>query len=166
MERCSRCSLVGDPTSRVSALCRNKPPPHTLPSATLMTHQPSSPISPLPPSAPSTRSQPFTFPFTVIGGSCHKYRFCRDKSMLVLSRQKYACFVATKVCLFCRDKSMLVLSRQKYACFVATKVCLFCRDKSLSSYFCCDKIRVLSLQTRICGEKYVFVATKVLSGQK
>ena len=32
-----------------------------------------------------------------IGGSCHKYNFCRDKHV------------------FCRDKTR-VLSRQKYAC--------------------------------------------------
>ena len=43
----------------------------------------------------------------IIGGSCHKYHFCRDKRL----------FVATKD-VFCRDKSKLV----------ATNV--FCRDKN------------------------------------
>ena len=59
---------------------------------------------------------------TIIGGSYHKYHFCRDKTRL-LSRQKYACdwtFVVTNVC---RDKHMYVatkvLLRQK-TCFIAT----------------------------------------------
>ena len=75
-----------------------------------------------------------------IGGSRHKYHFCRDKTFC---RDKYVClspqntsFITTKVCLsrqnFCRDKIMFVatitcLSRQKYTCrdkhiFVVTKV--------------------------------------------
>ena len=69
---------------------------------------------------------------SVIGGSCHKYHFCRDKIMFVatsilLSRQ-------TRVC---RDKSKLVATnvivwRQKFCgskhTFVPTKD-VFCRDK-------------------------------------
>ena len=63
---------------------------------------------------------------SIIGGSCHKYHFCRDKIRL-LSRQKYACrdktFVATNVlprqAYFCRNKRRVLscLSRQN-----------FCRD--------------------------------------
>ena len=45
---------------------------------------------------------------TIIGGSCHKYHFCRDKTR-PLSRQKYACrdkrFVATKLCLSRQKKN-------------------------------------------------------------
>ena len=39
----------------------------------------------------------------IIGGSYHKYHFCRDKHV----------FIATKHVL-CRDKSILILSRQNY----------------------------------------------------
>ena len=55
----------------------------------------------------------------IIGGSCHKYNFCRDKHVLVATKQ-----------VFCRDKSMLAatkrLPRKKYVCrdkifFGATK---------------------------------------------
>ena len=55
----------------------------------------------------------------IIGGSCHKYHFCRDKQV----------FVKTKH-IFCRNKS-----------FVATIICL-----SRQAYSCCDKRRVLSRQ--------------------
>ena len=62
-----------------------------------------------------------------IGGSCHKYNFCRDKGFkhdktLLLLRQKYACrdktFVTTNI--------FLCLSRQNTS-FVATKI--FCHNK-------------------------------------
>ena len=57
-------------------------------------------------------------PCCIIGGSCHRYHFCRDKTRL-FPRQKYACcdktFVATNI----------FLSRQAYFCnkclLVATK---------------------------------------------
>ena len=45
----------------------------------------------------------------IIGGSCYKYHFCRDKSFVSTNR-----FVATKH-VFCHDKSMLLL-RQNYVC--------------------------------------------------
>ena len=96
---------------------------------------------------------------TLIGGSCHKYNFCRDKHKTrLLSRQKYACrgnFVATKV--LSRQARVLsrktcfvakntCLSRQKYACcyktVVATKLCLL-RQK----YACCYKTVVA---TKLC----------------
>ena len=120
----------------------------------------------------------------IIGESCHKYNFCRDK-----------CFVATKVCLsrqtrvgrdkhtfvatnICREKHNFVptkpcngkltcLSRQNTS-FVSTKI--FCRDKnnfvaikvlSRQAYFCRDERRVLSRQTRVCRDKTV-VATKMI----
>ena len=66
-----------------------------------------------------------------IGGNCHKYHFCRDKSMLAatklcLSRQKYKPFAATEICLsrqahVCREKD--VFCRDKHV-FVATKMIL------------------------------------------
>ena len=73
----------------------------------------------------------------VIGGSCHKHNFWRDKRV-------------------CHNKHVSVithlLSRQKYAC----------HDKVLSqqNYVCCDKKFVM---TNICCNKHVFVTTKVLS---
>ena len=56
-----------------------------------------------------------------IGGSCHKYHFCGDKTFC---RDKYVClsrqntsFITTKVCLsrqnFCRDKIMFVARKKQ-----------------------------------------------------
>ena len=58
---------------------------------------------------------------SIIGGSCHKYHFCRDKTRL-LSRQKYAC----------RDKTFCTVQRfcRKKHTFVATKH-VFCPDKNV-----------------------------------
>ena len=39
----------------------------------------------------------------VIKGSCHKYHFCRDKHVFVVTKM-------TK-CIFCCDKSMLVVTK-------------------------------------------------------
>ena len=54
---------------------------------------------------------------SVIGGSCHKYHFCRDKSMLVvtkvLSRKNYVCREKKKIgccCFFVATN--IILSRQ------------------------------------------------------
>ena len=145
---------------------------------------------------------------SIIGGSYHKYYFCREKSFVAantfLSGQK-TCFVAIKVCLsrhisvnltsfvatknmfvttnatkhfYFRDKSMIIatdtcLSRQNIICrdktFVSTKI--FYRDKhnfvatevfSRQAYFCRDKRRILSSQRRVCRDKEVFVATKMI----
>ena len=99
----------------------------------------------------------------IIGGSCHKDHFYRDKKRF-LSRQKYACrdkhiFVAINVC---RDKYLL---RQTSFClqdkltFIATNTCLsrqtFVATKVLSrqAYFCRDKRHVLLRQTRVCRDK-------------
>ena len=74
--------------------------------------------------------------FSIIGGSCNKYHFCRDKHV------------------FCRDKSMLDV-------FVATKLCVatkyFYCDKTFvatKDVFCLEK-----------HDKHVFVSTKPLSRQ-
>ena len=68
----------------------------------------------------------------IIGGSCHKYHFCRDKHVFFATKHVFFCFflffVATKVCLpqqKCRDKITFVPT--KYFCrdkhvFVATKM--------------------------------------------
>ena len=73
----------------------------------------------------------------IIGGTCRKYHFCRDKS-----------FVATNTC-FVADKSMLA---DKHV-FVATKVSLsqqtFCRDK------------IMFVATNICRDK-TFVTIKII----
>ena len=99
----------------------------------------------------------------IIGGSCQKYHFCRDKGFVVtntcLSWQKYATkllswqniFVVTSILLsqqnlFCHNKSMLVMT---IFVVVATNIC---RDK-----FCCTK--------HVCCNKHNFVATKVLLRQ-
>ena len=77
----------------------------------------------------------------IIGGSCHKYHFCRDKSL-------------TRVCLnkthiFSRQAYCILLSRRKNkTCFVSTKICL-----SRQAYFYRDKTRLLSRQTRVCHDK-------------
>ena len=103
----------------------------------------------------------------IIGGSCQKYNFCRDKRR-VLSQPQYACrnktFVAT-------DKRNFVAT--EYFChdqtFVATSICV-CRDNfflSRQAYFCCDKRCVLSRQKRVCHDKWacrvkiMFVATNI-----
>ena len=85
-----------------------------------------------------TQHQPWP---TVIGGSCHKYHFCRDKSICRDKHNIKYTFVATKLCLsrqvlsrptyFCRDQHTFVvtnilLSRQKtcFVVFVATNMIL------------------------------------------
>ena len=123
---------------------------------------------------------------TIIGGSYHKYHFCRDK-----------CFVETNTCLtkqvFCRDKHVFdktgVLSRHKYACrdktYVTTNIyhwrelpqvslLSLAATKHLSRKNYC-----LSRQTRVCPhqrfagtsftkrqekrrKKTCFVATKMI----
>ena len=79
-------------------------------------------------------------PSPIIGRSCHNYRFCRGKSLVMTKRlfpwQKYACraktFVATKLYLskqnsfvatkdvFCHDKHVFVMTKP----FVLTKMLL------------------------------------------
>ena len=97
----------------------------------------------------------------VIGGSCHKYHFCRDKSSVAATRvfrDKQVFFLAKTRLLFrqkyaCRDKRIFVatkpLSRQ---IFVAINIILFTKLLSRQAYFCRDK--------------HVFVATKHLSRPK
>ena len=63
----------------------------------------------------------------IIGGSCHKYHFCRDKTF---------------------DATNTSLLRQ---IFVATSTELL----SQQAYFCRDKRRVLTRQTCVCCDKYL-----------
>ena len=113
---------------------------------------------------------------TILGGSCHKYHFCRGKT-----------FASTKVCLsrqnFRLDKSMFVTTklspRQKYVChdktFASSKVCLsrqnFLLDKGMfvttklsprQKYVCHDKTFA---STKVClsrqNFRLVFVTTKL-----
>ena len=88
---------------------------------------------------------------SIIGRSCLKSHFCRDKHLL--SRQKYACrdrtFVTTKY--FCRDKRVffatsIFLSRKK-TCFIN-------KSKLVAT-------KVLSRQNYVCRDK-TFVATKII----
>ena len=75
----------------------------------------------------------------VVGGSCHKYLFfCRDKHLFVVTKKKR------------------LLSRQKY---VVTNKHVFVATKQ--AYFCRDKRRALSRQTRVCHDK-TFVATEMI----
>ena len=72
----------------------------------------------------------------IIGRSCHKYHFCHDKHVFVMSNM---CFVMTNM-------------------FVATKVWL------LRQKFCCDKIvfhNKYLLQQIFCHDKHTFVVTRV-----
>ena len=96
--------------------------------------------------------------YTITGGSCHRYYFCRDKSVVVtsllLSWQHV--FVTTKH-VFCHNKSMLattkLLSRQNYVC----------HDKHMQKLTCQDKTFV---RTILCLLRQMFVWTKLLSQQK
>ena len=108
------------------------------------------------PKANLCHSWTVTILYSIIGWSCHKYGFCRDKHV---SRQKYTCrdktFVSTNICrhkhVCLSHKSMLVatntcIGRDKHN-FVATKVL------SRQAYFCRDKRCMLSPQTRVCPDK-------------
>ena len=88
----------------------------------------------------------------IIGWSCHKYHFCRNKS-----------FVASNTCLsqrkFCLNKYTFVTTKDTFCCdkhvFVTTKVCLsrqnyVCRDKCLSWHdktFVATKIILVAVPT-------------------
>ena len=94
----------------------------------------------------------------MIGGSCHKYNFCRDKDV----------FVATNMCLSRQTlwvvlRQTRLLSRQKRAgldkTFVAIKLCLhtfvatkhvFCRDEHV---FVATKMILVAAQVNDSGEE-------------
>ena len=73
------------------------------------------------------------YPEHTIGGSRHKYHFCREKHV----------FVATKVCLPRQN-----LCRHKFIFFVSTKK-TFCRDKSKLV-----ATKITSVSTNIIGGSY------------
>ena len=99
---------------------------------------------------------------SIIGGSCHKYNFCRDKTRL-LSRQKYAC----------RDN---ITGGNCYNNHFFARQTRVCRDKItfVTKYFCRDKTVFWSNQRiiggichkYICRNKRMFVATKVFCHDK
>ena len=105
---------------------------------------------------------------TNIGGSCHKYHFCRDKSFAATN----TCFVATKVWLplqnVCRAKHNFVAT--KYLCcdkhvFVATSILLLRQN----TCFVATKIILVAYvwRQKFCRDKHTFVATNTcLSRQK
>ena len=95
--------------------------------------------------APVSSSSAYHWP--IIGGSCNKYHFCRDKKMLFATD---TCLTRQQFCGGKRNKTSTIKQRMLY---IFTQEC-FCRDKD-----------VLSLQTRVCRETS-FVATKLLSRQK
>ena len=94
--------------------------------------------------------QQLSWPNTTIGGSCHKYEFCRDKHILVA--KKNACFVATKVCL-----SRQNLPRQNYVCSDKIFLSNFCRDKHV--FVCRNRRHVLS--RHVSRDKSKLVATNI-----
>ena len=83
--------------------------------------------------------------YLIFGGSCHKYDFCCDKHVFIMtkhffchdkSRQNFChdkiMFAATKI--FCHDKHNFVMTKLQHT-FVVTKD-MFCCNKHV---FCCDK---------------------------
>ena len=75
----------------------------------------------------------------IIGGSCYKYHFCRDKLCSFFFSES---FVATKV-----------LSRQNYACRDNNKNRHIFFSFSSQAYFCRDKRCVLSRPTRVSSRQ-------------
>ena len=97
--------------------------------------------------------------YLIFGGSCHKYDFCFDKHVFIMtkhffchdkSRQNFChdkiMFAATKI--FCHDKHNFVMTKLQHT-FVVTKD-MFCCNKHV---FCHDK--------QVCHDKF-FVATKMI----
>ena len=86
--------------------------------------------------------------WSITDGSCHKYHYSRDKSMLF----------ATKL-YFCRNETFVMtnISRDKHAChdktFVATNTCL------LRQKFCHDKHIFVATKDLFCLDKHMFLAT-------
>ena len=90
----------------------------------------------------------------IIGGSCHKYIFCRGKTFIVtnICRNKHN-FCRDKH-VFCRNKRRL-LSRQ--STLVATKLLV---SKHLVSKLLSQQNYVS--QQKFCRDKHTFVATKMI----
>ena len=97
--------------------------------------------------------------FNIIGGSCHKYHFCCDKHMFVVTKH-----------IFCRDKNMLVMTNMPNMClsqqnlsqqtFVVTNCC---HDKIMfvTTDICCNKsFVVLSRQAYFCHDKKCVLSWK------
>ena len=101
-------------------------------------------------------------PFDVICGSCHKYHFCRDKSMIaatkLLSEQNYV--LSRQAYLFCRDKHKIKVKKKSKSMFVATNIC---RNKRFVTTKMClsrrHKHTFFATKDILCRVKHVFVAT-------
>ena len=127
-------------------------------------------------------NQYFKHFISIIGRSCHKYHFCHNKHVFVVTKHLFG---VTKVCLsrktllWC-DKNMFVatnllsrqifirtnmcLSRQKWYLhnFVATKAVICCdKHAFVTKNICCDRSFVTT--KIVCHDKHNFVTTKVLS---
>ena len=84
------------------------------------------------PTVPKVRMRPGLRSAPIIGGSCHKHNFCRNKSMLVMTklllRQNFCHDKYLLQQRFCRDKLTSVVPNMCWSCqntsFVATKVYL------------------------------------------
>ena len=78
-----------------------------------------------------------------LAGAATRIIFVATKVLFVATNiilRQITYFVATKVCYFCHDKSMLVLSRQKYASFVGTNICAsFVATKDVFACVCRGK---------------------------
>ena len=121
---------------------------------------------------------------SIIGGSCHKYHFCCNKSFVMTLCLSWLKKKSTNIChnkhnlvmtkglwwqaYFCHDKHVFVMTNHAFCCdksmLVATKVLsrqnIFGTTKQ--ACFCCDKRCVLSWQTGVCCDKYMFVMTKII----
>ena len=91
---------------------------------------------------------------TIIGESCHKCDFCRDKHMFVMTKHVF-CHNKN----VCHDKHIFVMTKVDKHNFVATKVLL------RQAYFCCNKHVFVATKVSLCCDKSMLVATKLLSQQ-
>ena len=105
--------------------------------------------------------------FIIIGGSYHKYNFCRKTLVTTSINLFVTTFVATKDVFYSFVATKVCFSRQTYVCHDT-----FRRDKHVKHKFAATNI-ILSRQTYFCRDaaKDVFVATnsvatKPLSRQK
>ena len=107
----------------------------------------------------------------VIGGSCHKYNFCRNKTCL-LSRQKYACrdkpllrqkYLSQQAYEFCRDKIMFVATNIcRGKSFVVTNTCRDEHNFVMTGIFLSlQKTHFVMTKTSVCCDKHLFVVTKL-----
>ena len=88
-----------------------------------------------------------------IGGSCHKYHFCRNKTR-PLSQQKYACCDKTFVTR--KTKTKILMSQQAYFCH--DKRCVLLQQTCVMTKVSLSQQNFLA--TKFCLSWQIFVATK------